>query len=115
MKTRILAKVCEQNGSWVASAFLEESECCRVVASSEGDSEAALKHKLTSMLGTVAAAWLEQWQHGGDPDAPNCPEGAVKLPIDLWVCKLFDTPCPLQAQVLLQEPERFHALCLAAP
>lgn len=115
MKTRILARVFERDGLWAASAFSEESAFCSIVASSDQDAEADLRQKVAAMLDVRARAWLEQWQHGGDPDAPNCPEGAVKLPIDLWVCKLYDTTCPLQAQVSLRESERFYEHCLAPP
>ena len=67
------------------------------------------------MLDIHGRAWIDAMKHGGNTAAPNCPEGAVELPIDAWVCKLMKTDCPLQAQVLLDEPDIFFDKCLAPP
>lgn len=45
----------------------------------------------------------------------NCPHGMIKLPIDLWYCRLFNQACPVQASINTQNWEQFHGQCLAAP
>lgn len=43
----------------------------------------------------------------------NCPEGKIKLPIDLWYCKITDKSCPLQASINTEKWDEFHKYCLA--
>lgn len=42
----------------------------------------------------------------------NCPQGYIELPIDTWYCKNTKTPCPLQGQLDISDPEAFFKLCL---
>jgi len=42
----------------------------------------------------------------------NCPQGKIELPIDTWHCKDTKTPCPLQGQLDISDPEVFLKLCL---
>lgn len=43
----------------------------------------------------------------------NCPFGTIKLPIDLWYCKLTEKKCPIQAWVDPPEFVRFDEHCEA--
>jgi len=43
----------------------------------------------------------------------NCPEGMIKLPIDLWYCKIVDEACPLQSSIDTEDWPKFHSHCLA--
>ena len=43
----------------------------------------------------------------------DCPEGHIKLPIDLWHCKITRTACPIQAQIDTESWAKFHRHCLA--
>lgn len=111
MKTRVLVRVAPDGVEWVASAYQAEHAVCTVRADSQAQTIENLTAEVEQGIAIQAREWLDRWR--GDDDAPNCPEGAVKLPIDLWVCKLVKETCPIQAQVFIQEPERFFSGCLA--
>jgi hypothetical protein len=111
MKTRVLVRVGQDRQEWVASAYYKESAFSTVRAESRDAAVAELRAQVEEILLPQARAWLQEWR--GTDDAPNCPEAAIRLPIDLWVCKLTDETCPIQAQVFVQEPEKFFGGCLA--
>jgi hypothetical protein len=113
MKSRVLVKAEEAEGGWIATAYHYKGAWCASPGLSKVDALAKLKVELASRLQIDGAEWLKQSYHGGDPESPNCPEGAIKLPIDLWTCKLVDQLCPIQAQVFLGDPEQFFRGCLA--
>lgn len=113
MRSHVLARVREQNGEWIAEAFHGEGVFCMARGLWEAAALQELRAKVDDVLAVEGKAWFHQWR--GSPGAPNCPEGAIKLPIDLWICKLVNQTCPIQAQVFLDEPERFFSGCLAPP
>jgi hypothetical protein len=93
-------------------AYYRESSFCTVRAVSSTTAITELKLQVEEILYPQARAWHNEWR--GRKEAPNCPEGAIRLPIDSWVCKLTDKTCPLQAQVFLQAREEFFKGCLAS-
>ena len=112
MKTQVLSRISNDGNEWVASAYYKESSFCTIRAASSAVAIAELKLRVEEVLYPQARAWLNEWR--GRKEAPNCPEGAIRLPIDSWVCKLADKTCHLQAQVFVQEPEKFFGGCLAS-
>jgi hypothetical protein len=112
MKSRVLAKVEQRHGEWTASAFQGDEVFCHAFGSSGELALCNLKTNIGAFLDTEGRAYLQQWQYAGEA-TPNCPEGAVKLPIDLWVCKLVQDRCPIQAQVFIGNPDQFFRHCLA--
>jgi hypothetical protein len=56
--------------------------------------------------------WVAYWS--GEGDNINCPEGAIKLPIDLWCCKLSGEVCQLQANISLSDEASFLKGCEAS-
>lgn len=112
MKTRILGRVREQSGEWLAEAFKGEEVFCSVSARSELEVLDRLKAEIQRELVTFAQPWLKRWQRS--PSAVNCPESTVKLPIDIWYCKLEDKACPIQGQVSLDYPEAFFEGCFVS-
>jgi hypothetical protein len=113
MKSGVLARVEAVSGGWIGHAFDGYGIIAIGAATTEDETIAALRHGIEEYLVTCAAPWLEKNQHAGSADIPNCPEGKVKLPIDLWVCKVVRQTCPIQAQVFLGDPEQFFAGCIA--
>ena len=111
IKTQVLARVSRERNEWVASAYYKESSFCTIREASSAAAIAEMKAHVEEVLLPQARAWLNKWR--GSNEAPNCPEGAIRLPIDLWVCKLTDETCPIQAQVFVQEPDQFFGGCLA--
>ncbi|WP_033535550.1 hypothetical protein [Bordetella trematum] len=57
--------------------------------------------------------WVAFW---ANPDGSvNCPEGAIQLPSDVWVCKLSGNLCELQAAVSTDDESSFFETCHAPP
>lgn len=53
----------------------------------------------------LAAGW------SGPGGVTNCPEGAVALPADVWVCKLSGKMCTLQASIAPDHERNFFDKC----
>lgn len=113
MRNRVLVRVQSTSQEWCGSAYKAEDIFCSASGLSETEAIERLRAKVENFIAGEGKAWIEQWKHAGDSRTPNCPEGAVRLPIDLWVCKLKDEVCPIQAQVFLDDPETFFRHCLA--
>ncbi|MFC1820231.1 hypothetical protein ACFLZG_03985 [Thermodesulfobacteriota bacterium] len=113
MKSRILARVAPEGSGYKAKAYQRDKEFCSVAGISDADALDRLTTIVEAALAPQAKEWIKQWT--GSQERPNCPEAAIKLPIDLWVCKLFGELCPIQGQVLLDEPRKFLRCCLAEP
>jgi hypothetical protein len=113
VKSRVLAKAEAVSGGWIGNAYGGDGIIAIGAASTEQELVTTLRANVEDYLMTHGADWLQRMQRAGGPDLPNCPEGAIKLPIDLWVCKLVGQTCPIQAQVFLYDPQQFFAGCLA--
>lgn len=111
MRSEILARLDGGAGGWTATAHERENVICTVSGSTAETALAALRAQVPQRLAGPVREWLSEWR--GTAGAPTCPEAAIRLPIDLWVCKLTDSLCPTQGQVLLDAPEEFLAACLA--
>jgi len=111
MKTRVLARTIHENDKWVAQAYQQEGVFCSASGITEAQALEHLKNEVGEILATSGQAWLKRWR--GAAGTPNCPEGTVELLIDVWVCKLKNETCPIQAQVSLEEPNIFFQHCLA--
>jgi hypothetical protein len=111
MKTRILAR-CYLDGSWMAVAYQGEAAFCTVRTTSASGAVDELKKEVQTAVTLQARAWLDQHKEAGS-DILNCPEGAIELSVDLWVCKLTKDQCPIQAQVFLKDRNSFLQGCLA--
>jgi hypothetical protein len=61
MKTRILGRVREQSGEWLAEAFKGEEVFCSVSARSELEVLDRLKAEIQRELVTFAQPWLKRW------------------------------------------------------
>lgn len=111
MKTYVLTRLRSEGSGFVACAYSRDGQFCAVAATSAAEALDALRGEVRAALAAGVKAWIQQWS--GGPNRPNCPEATIRLPIDLWVCKLFDEVCPTQGQVLLDTPDEFVAHCLA--
>jgi hypothetical protein len=113
MKSRVLTKVEALSGGWAGSAYGGRGVIAVAAGPSASEFEATLHNKVQDYLAAHGKAWLKHTQTAGSSDTPICPQGAIKLPIDLWICKLTKDPCPIQAQVLLKDRVRFFEGCTA--
>jgi hypothetical protein len=93
-------------------AYQGEAAFCDVRGSSESVVRSNLKTLIEEMIGVQGHAWLEECAQP-EPEVVNCPEGKIKLPIDLWECKLTKDLCPIQAQVFLNDRNLFIRHCQA--
>ncbi len=112
MKTQILGRVRQQSEDWLAEAYKSGAAFCAIRAVSKAEALDKLDTEIQRVLVALAQPWLKRWQ--GSPGVVNCSESKVKLPIDMWYCKLKDTPCPIQGQVFLDHPEQFFQGCLVS-
>jgi hypothetical protein len=115
MKSHVLVKIESDSKTWIATAYHRTGVWCSLRAQSRSEVLTQIESEIEKRLTTDAAEWVTLSSDGGSSDSPNCPEGAIRLPIDLWVCKLFDETCPIQAQVFLSNPQTFFQGCLATP
>lgn len=113
MNCNILARVTGSGTEWTAFAYQAERVFCQADEFSENHARTELENLVAQRLTIDWRALLDRTR--GTPATPNCPEAAVRLPIDSWYCKLFDEACPTQGQVLLNDPKTFAASCLAPP
>ena len=80
------------------------------VAQSRSDAISMLPECLTLFIEESGRKYIES--DSFEKGLLNCPQGHVKLPIDIWYCKNAKTACPLQGQLNISEPESFFKLCL---
>ena len=81
------------------------------LGATEDDARENLRIILKNYLETSAKALVTR--SFTDGVSVNCPEGAVRLPVDVWVCKLSDDVCRLQARIDKTNASAFHAGCSA--
>jgi hypothetical protein len=112
VKSRILAKVEHIHGGWIGNTFGSGGVVGIGAGPTELECVATLTQTTSDYLVTNAARWLHQMGHAGSPDVINCPEGAIQLPSDIWVCKVAKQTCPIQAQVFIDDPDAFFDGCL---
>lgn len=108
----MLARTRKDGDRWIAVAYQAERVFCEVGESSERAAFEALTTEVQNAVAVHGKAWIEECKQAG-PGAVNCPEGAIKLPIDLWICKLTRDTCPIQAQVFLNDRDFFLRHCHA--
>lgn len=111
MRTRVLAKMERQRDKWVATAYQGQRAFCLVTAGSQPVALAKLTEAVRRALAPQMQDWIKRWT--GHPEVPNCPEGAIEVPIDRWVCKVARAPCPIQAKVSLSDTAPFLRHCMA--
>jgi len=112
MRSKILASSKLLADGWVGNAFGAEGIIGIGAGASEDEFVASLRVTVNDYLVTNGQQWLKKMAQMGAPEVLICPEGAIKLPSDLWMCKVVRETCPIQAQVFLDEPEKFFAGCL---
>lgn len=112
MLTRVLARLHQSESEWIALAYQGETAFCTARGVSVATVLSALRDDVRENIALQARAWLQQGKQPG-PDITNCPEGAIRLPIDRWECKLTKEVCPIQAQVFLDDRDRFVRHCQA--
>lgn len=112
VRSHILAKVELIPGGWVGNTFGAEGIIGIGAGPTEGECVLTLTQTTSDYLVTNAAHWLQEMGHAGSSEAINCPEGAIQLPADIWVCKVARQTCPIQAQVFTEDPDAFLSGCL---
>lgn len=77
----------------------------------KSDATEGIKTLINNLLETEGKEFIQGWM--GNSEVINCPDGYIKLPIDMWCCKLTGARCNLQAQVFLQDHALFLSRCTA--
>jgi hypothetical protein len=74
-----------------------------------GALDSIAEEAITNYVESQGIEYLNQFSHGDG--WVNCPEGRAKVPADVWHCKITDEPCPIQAQIELDDKELFFDGC----
>lgn len=112
MWSRILARTNRVSSGWSGQAFGSEGTIAIGAGPTFEDCASSLRAGVSDYLGVDGAHYLRSMGFAGGPEALNCPEGAIRLPVDLWYCKVAKRACPIQAQVAIHKPQQFLDGCL---
>lgn len=113
MRTRILTKIKRDGNNWVGLAYTKDGAFCKERGLTTDSVNSRLEESINQYLSIFAKQWIEAMKHSGNQEIPNCPEGAIKLPSDVWICKLTKEPCPIQAMVFTKDKDLFMENCQA--
>jgi hypothetical protein len=80
---------------------------------SKNEATTKIRNVLQKYLDTAGTEYIKSFMVS--TASVNCPEGYVKLPVDLWYCKVSNTLCNLQAQLLINDEASFLSKCSAPP
>lgn len=112
MKTRILAR-CHRDGElWTCVAYQSEGVFSEARRTSKSEVLEAVKTQVREIVTSQAKGWIDAKKRPA-ADIVNCPEAAIRLPIDIWTCKLTKDVCPVQGQVYLNDRDLFFQHCRA--
>lgn len=113
MKTKILTKIKRDGNRWVGLAYTKDGAFCKEKGLTKVSVKFKIEQSINQFLSIFARQWIEGMKHSGNPEIPNCPEGVIDLPGDVWVCKLLKKPCPIQAMVFTKDRQLFMENCIA--
>ncbi len=113
MKVKSLVKIIKVSNGGIHITFFRPTFSLPYAAKNmEHATEVA--HKLCSdNIDYEGRPWINSWSKEKDNKKINCPEGYIKLPIDLWCCKLSKEMCSLQANIPLDNKDQFLDGCHA--
>jgi hypothetical protein len=110
MQMRYLVQIAQSSsGEWICS-------CPTLSFEVSGDTEETTLQEIELLLESHADFEGRRHIEGHSKNAEgvNCPEGYVRLPGDIWHCKLDDQLCKLQAWISLDAKDKFMARCRAS-
>jgi len=109
MKSKFLVNL-KNNGKdkWVAKCA---SANIQVESNSKDEALSKIEKEFKQFLTYEGSSYISRWK--GNHVIVNCPEGQLLLPVDIWKCKLNGETCPTQAQVFLNQEDKFRYKCAA--
>ncbi|WP_444930256.1 hypothetical protein ACJJIF_21310 [Microbulbifer sp. SSSA002] len=111
MKVRSLIKITEGKDRGIHLTFFRPTLSIPYAAEDKDHAIEVARNFCSDTIDREGRPWIDFWKKdGGDI---SCPEGFVKLPIDLWCCKFTDDPCNLQAKINVNNEAGFNAGCHA--
>ena len=111
MKVRSLVKIIESEDGGIHLTFFRPSLSLPYAARNKDHAIEVARRFCLETIDRDGRPWIEFWKGRGE--GVTCPEGFVKLPIDLWCCKLTGEPCSLQASVNPEDEAGFRHGCHA--
>lgn len=110
MKTKALVRILNPRDGVFHLTFFRPGFSLPYAAQSQEHALNVARNVCLKTIDQEGKPWVEYWcSPGGEP---NCPEGAIELPSDTWMCKLSKKMCPIQAAVK-SEKEEFLKGCTA--
>ncbi|MEH6577699.1 MAG: hypothetical protein V7731_11550 [Amphritea sp.] len=111
MKLKSLVKVIEGIDGGIHLSFFRPSFSLPYAAKNVDHAIEVARKICTDTIDVEGRPWIDYWK--GSEGNINCPEGAIKLPIDMWCCKLTGEICSLQANIRINDKQTFLNGCHA--
>lgn len=111
MKVKSLAKIVRGRDGGVHLSFFRPTLSLPYAARDAEHAKEVAQQFCRDTAFREGKPWIAYWSSQGNN--VNCPEGWIKLPIDLWCCKISKQPCLLQANISLDDEESFLNGCHA--
>lgn len=106
MKTRSLVKLVTADSGAIHLTFFRPAFSLPWAAPSLDYAINVAKEICLKTIEIEGKPWVQHWS---SPDGqPNCPEGAIELPSDIWMCKLSGKICIIQATVSVDRKKFFE-------
>lgn len=115
MKMSILIHIMPKGEYFIAQTSWSAELCgqnMKIIAHSKTEALSIIRKSVSAFIEGFGRRHIESW--ASHDESVNCPEGYVKLPIDLWYCKHTKKRCPVQAEVNIANSEYFFERCLAS-
>jgi len=112
MKMHILIRIKFKGKYYVAQTCWPKNDCgenLKIIAQSRIEAISKICGLISVFIEEFGRRYIESRAF---TNKLNCPQGYIHLPIDTWHCKNNKTPCPLQGQLDISDPEEFFNYCL---
>lgn len=111
MKVRSLIKIIEGIDGGIHLTFFRPSLSLLYAARDKDHAIEVARRFCLETIEIQGCPWVEFWK--GREENVNCPEGFVKLPLDMWCCKITGEACSLQASINPEDESGFRRGCHA--
>lgn len=112
MKMRILIRIKPRGKYYMAQTYWLKMNCgenLKIIAESRSEVLSKIHGLISVFIEKYGRRYIESHAF---KNGLNCPRGYIELPIDTWHCKNTKTPCLLQGELDMSDPEVFFQLCL---
>jgi len=107
--SEILVKVSHKT---VKTAWIEEaSGQLSFSIDSLNKLEKEVNKKMDDYMGRIGKPYINKFCDPTTVNEVTCPFATLEQPIDSWYCKVTENPCPIFAQISLDDKDTFYKYC----